>query len=96
MIEYIEDFHNTFQRPIWVTEWACQNFNGGSQCSMDDIEMFLNTSQSFMDQSDFVERYAWFGAMENMQGVNSVRTNNDSKIGFHQLTNAHCLLRKTH
>ncbi|EIN11770.1 hypothetical protein PUNSTDRAFT_131925 [Punctularia strigosozonata HHB-11173 SS5] len=71
MIEYLEDFRNTFQRPIWVTEWACQNYNGGSQCSMDDIELFLNKTQSFMDQSDFVERYAWFGAMENMQGVNS-------------------------
>lgn len=23
-IEYLQDFHNTFQRPIWVTEWACQ------------------------------------------------------------------------
>lgn len=23
-IEYLEDFHATFQRPIWVTEWACQ------------------------------------------------------------------------
>lgn len=23
-IQYLEDFHNTFQRPIWVTEWACQ------------------------------------------------------------------------
>jgi hypothetical protein len=25
--EYLTDFHDTFQRPIWVTEWACQNFN---------------------------------------------------------------------
>lgn len=22
-IEYLVDFHNAFQRPIWVTEWAC-------------------------------------------------------------------------
>lgn len=21
---YLQDFHNSFQRPIWVTEWACQ------------------------------------------------------------------------
>jgi hypothetical protein len=25
-----------------------------------------------MDQAPFVERYAWFGAMKNMQGVNPV------------------------
>lgn len=23
-IGYLQDFHRTFQRPIWVTEWACQ------------------------------------------------------------------------
>jgi hypothetical protein len=23
-VEYLQDFHSTFQRPIWVTEWACQ------------------------------------------------------------------------
>lgn len=25
-----------------------------------------------MDATDWVERYAWFGAMKNMQGVNEV------------------------
>ncbi|KAL4241257.1 hypothetical protein ABKN59_000250 [Abortiporus biennis] len=38
-------------RPLWVTEWACQNYNQ-------------------VDQQYWVERYAWFGAMEDMQGVN--------------------------
>ena len=23
-IVYLQDFHDTFKRPIWVTEWACQ------------------------------------------------------------------------
>jgi hypothetical protein len=70
-VAYLEDFHNTFQRPIWVTEWACQNYNGGSQCSSDDVVLFLNATQSYMDSSDFVERYSYFGAMENLQGVNT-------------------------
>ncbi|KAF9073614.1 glycosyl hydrolase catalytic core-domain-containing protein [Rhodocollybia butyracea] len=70
-IEYLEDFHNTFQRPLWVTEWACQNYNGGPQCSYDDTVLFLNTTQSYMDSSDFVERYSYFGAMQNLQGVNA-------------------------
>lgn len=25
-----------------------------------------------MDNTDYIERYAWFGAMENLQGVNQV------------------------
>ena len=23
-MEYLTDYHNTFQKPVWVTEWACQ------------------------------------------------------------------------
>ena len=93
--EYLEDFHNTFQKPIWVTEWACQvmlsafsnsdpidllliqpfvlqNYNNGPQCSQQDIIDFLNQTQSFMDATDWVERYAWYGVMRNLQGVNPV------------------------
>jgi hypothetical protein len=69
---YLTDLHNTFNRPIWVTEWACQNYNGGKQCSQDGVAIFMNETQSFMDQTDWVERYSWFGAMENLQGVNTV------------------------
>jgi hypothetical protein len=72
-IKYVEDFHETFQRPIWVTEWDCQNFNDkNAQCSYNDIVSFLNKTQTFLDETDYVERYAWFGAMRNMQGVNPV------------------------
>ncbi|KAF8070086.1 glycosyl hydrolase catalytic core-domain-containing protein [Lyophyllum atratum] len=70
-IEYVEDFYNTFQRPLWVTEWACQNYNDvDKQCSQDDIVLFLDKTQSFMDNAAYVERYSWFGAMTDMQGVN--------------------------
>jgi len=71
-ISHVTDFHNSFQRPIWVTEWACQNFGDPSlgQCTNAQIAQFLDETQSWMDSTPFVERYAWFGAMENMQGVN--------------------------
>jgi len=69
-IAYLEDFHNTFQRPLWITEWACQNFNDLSkQCSYTDVVSFLNQTQSYMDNTPFVERYAWYGAMKDLQGV---------------------------
>ncbi|THU85685.1 glycoside hydrolase [Dendrothele bispora CBS 962.96] len=79
-INYVEDFHETFQRPIWVTEWDCQNFaNANQQCSYNDIVSFLNTTQSWMDETDYVERYSWFGAMRNLQGVNKDNGLMDSK-----------------
>ncbi|KAF9467395.1 glycosyl hydrolase catalytic core-domain-containing protein [Collybia nuda] len=77
--EYLTDYHQTFQRPLWVTEWACQNFNDlQAQCSKDDVVLFLNETQIFMDNSDFVERYAWFGAMRDMSGVNQADALMDS------------------
>ncbi|KAF9547698.1 hypothetical protein CPC08DRAFT_648661 [Agrocybe pediades] len=70
-IAYVEDFHNTFNKTIWVTEWACQNFvDFSAQCSDEDVRQFLNATQSYLDNATFVERYSWFGAMKDMQGVN--------------------------
>ncbi|KAI0650065.1 hypothetical protein C8Q79DRAFT_1108573 [Trametes meyenii] len=70
-IEYLQDYHDTFQKPLWVTEWACHNFNDANeQCSLQDIVNLMNVTQQFMDNTDWVERYAWFGAMVNLQGVN--------------------------
>ncbi|KAF4567414.1 hypothetical protein EYR40_006413 [Pleurotus pulmonarius] len=74
-INYVVDFHDTFQRPIWVTEWACQNFADlRQQCSYDEVMQFLKITQGFMDDVDFVERYAWFGAMKEMQDVNKANS----------------------
>lgn len=71
-INHVTDYHNAFQKPIWVTEWACQNFGDPKlgQCSEDDVSDFLETTQSWMEKTDFVERYAWLGATINVQGVN--------------------------
>ncbi|KAL1722008.1 glycosyl hydrolase catalytic core-domain-containing protein [Schizophyllum commune] len=69
---YMEEFHDAFPgKSIWVTEWACQNFNSGAQCSYADIVTFMNATQSWMDETDWIERYAWFGAMRDLQGVNA-------------------------
>jgi hypothetical protein len=75
-IEYLIDFHNTFMRPIWVTEWACHNFvDLDKQCSQDGVFSFLNQTQEFMDDTEWIERYSWFGVMRNLQGVNPVIPN---------------------
>ncbi|KAF7321910.1 Glyco-hydro-cc domain-containing protein [Mycena kentingensis (nom. inval.)] len=71
-INYLNDFHDTFQKPIWVTEWSCQNFNKGAQCTAPDVSLLLNETQSFMDAQPWVERYSWFGALRDLQGVNTL------------------------
>jgi len=73
MIDYITDFHNTFQvsltlfimllsltdllglqLPIWVTEWACQDFtDANQQCNAADVSSYMNITQSFMEKTDW-------------------------------------------
>ncbi|KIM26569.1 glycoside hydrolase family 128 protein [Serendipita vermifera MAFF 305830] len=64
MINYITDFHETFQLPIWVTEWACQDFTPeDEQCDQEHTSLYMNITQTFMESTDWVERYSWFGAL---------------------------------
>jgi hypothetical protein len=73
-IAHLWDYWYSFNRTIWVTEWACHNFvDHGKQCTPEDVVEFMNKTQSFMDNAIFVERYSWFGAMRDMSGVNPVR-----------------------
>jgi len=69
-ITYIKKFHDGFGHPIWVTEYACQNFNGGPQCSKDATWNLHQTVTGFMDGTSWVAAYFPFGVMHDMQGVN--------------------------
>lgn len=45
-INYLMDFHDTFQRPLWITEWACQvslYFEISQHNSSDEIYRILTT-----------------------------------------------------
>ncbi|KAJ7848714.1 hypothetical protein B0H14DRAFT_2183490, partial [Mycena olivaceomarginata] len=60
--EFMVYFHEEFNLNIWVTEWACQNMSGpDDQCTLPEIVDFLRETQTFMDQTDWVECYAWYG-----------------------------------
>jgi len=66
-ISMIETLYNKHKKPIWVTEWACQNYgsNQNQQCDQGKVASFLSTTQSWLDSTNYVERYAWFGPLTN-------------------------------
>ncbi|KAG6832965.1 hypothetical protein H0H92_004849 [Tricholoma furcatifolium] len=70
MISYLEGLHSQFGLPIWVTEYACENFSGGAQCTMDEVWTFMETTQAWMDATDYIQHYFFFGAMYDMGNVN--------------------------
>ncbi|KDQ64748.1 glycoside hydrolase family 128 protein [Jaapia argillacea MUCL 33604] len=70
LINYITDFHTTFGLPIWVTEFADQNFSGGAQANQGEVDAFMTQATDFMNGQDWVHAYFWFGVMHDMSGVN--------------------------
>ncbi|KZP28384.1 glycoside hydrolase family 128 protein [Athelia psychrophila] len=70
LIAYINLWYTTFGKPIWLTEFACQNFNGGLQCTQTEVYEFMYAVTEYMDNTSWVARYCAFGVMTDMQGVN--------------------------
>ncbi|KZV98775.1 hypothetical protein EXIGLDRAFT_831991 [Exidia glandulosa HHB12029] len=83
LIDYVNHVHDMFQRPIWLTEFACQSFvDENDVASAEEISLFMNTTVSFLESTDWVERYSWFGAMTKLHGMNPLNAlmNEDGHI----------------
>jgi len=63
---YMADVHRRFDRPVWMTEFACTNWNPGAPPSEPEVLHFMTEALRFLEASPFVERYSWFGAMEDV------------------------------
>ncbi|WWC71548.1 uncharacterized protein I206_105506 [Kwoniella pini CBS 10737] len=79
-IEHIEYYHNEYNLPIWITEYAPQNFSVynsetgqyDGQATYIEVQRFMDITTAYMKSVDWVERWFWFGAMYDMQGVNEL------------------------
>lgn len=70
-IQYLQLWYNTFGKPIWVTEFACQDFTGSGQ-TCGDIQGFARTVRGFMDSTWWVEKYFPFAISYNLGNVDGV------------------------
>jgi hypothetical protein len=64
--EYVEGMHRRYGRRVWVTEFCCTNWNPAAPPSEAQALRFMTEAVRFLEAADFVERYAWFGAMEDV------------------------------
>ncbi|KAK4688157.1 hypothetical protein P7C73_g1968, partial [Tremellales sp. Uapishka_1] len=65
LVTYVEDFYSIFNRPVWVTEFACHDYDTGAVCTESEVKAFQKTAISAFRSSGHVERWAWFGAFTN-------------------------------
>jgi len=62
LIAYVTDMHNTFNMPICITEFACQNFYGDeSDATMGEVWAFMTEVLKFFETTSWVILYAPFG-----------------------------------
>ncbi|KAJ3476957.1 hypothetical protein NLI96_g10796 [Meripilus lineatus] len=77
--KYLTLWHDTFGLPIYVTEYAVQDFTGGPQSSKDQIFAFHREVGPWMNSQSWVAVHMPFGFMRDMQGVNDAnRLMNDN------------------
>ncbi|KAI9574161.1 hypothetical protein HD554DRAFT_4104 [Boletus coccyginus] len=70
-VEYATTLHEAYNKPIWITEFADQNFSGdGGQASMSDIYAFQSAAVEFVENTSWIEAAFPFGVMQDLQGVN--------------------------
>jgi len=67
---YVEKWVQGFSKPYQLTEFACQNFNGGAQPSMDQIWAFTVAAVDYLNNDPNAYSYAPFGFMDDLYNVN--------------------------
>jgi len=72
LLEYTKKWHDTFQKPIWVTEFACHDFTNTSPCS--DVYGFAQKVRDGFNGLSYVEQFFPFvvGPADAFHGVNTV------------------------
>lgn len=61
---FLQRIHDTYQRPIWVTEWALADWQNPGRFTAEEQSKFILAAAHMLDDLPYVERHAWFAAYE--------------------------------
>jgi len=68
--DYVNLWYTTFGKPILITEFALQNFNGGDQPSLSQVRSFYSQAIPWLNDNPNVLAYFPFGFMAPPTGIN--------------------------
>jgi len=72
---YVQSMQSTFGKNVWITEWACVQYGSSPPCDQTSVYNFMGATTQWLDQTGYVERWAWFGAMKNVAATGVPATN---------------------
>lgn len=67
---YVELWHNTFGKDVFITEFGVQNFNGGSQPTSGEVFSFMQQAIPWMNSQEWIKGYFPFGFILPPTGIN--------------------------
>lgn len=62
---FLEQVHQAYKRPIWVTEWALADWRNQRPFSPREQTAYFEAATRMLDTLPYVERHAWFGTYWN-------------------------------
>lgn len=65
-IQYVNKWHDTFGKPVYITETACMNYGGGSYPNAGDAYNYVKALNTFAQKTPWVKGIAFYGAMKNL------------------------------
>lgn len=81
IMEYLQEFKTRYQKPIWVTEFACLE---SSETITDAVELnYMQQIVPLFENEPSIERYAWFTGRYSISPVVNILGNNGqlTKLG---------------
>jgi hypothetical protein len=81
----LDKIHKMYRRPIWITEFAVADWEARkdkpNRYIPDDVYAFMETVLPALEETDYIERYAWFSApMPSLPLAPSVLFNPDGSL----------------
>jgi len=67
---YVNLWHTTFGKPVLITEFGVQNFNGPDQPTSSEVFSFMDQAIPWMNSQNFIYGYFPFGFMAPPTGIN--------------------------
>jgi hypothetical protein len=59
-VSYVQTMRNTFNKPIWITEWACSPLGGDpNRCTQQKVHDLMGYTTQWLDNTAYVERFAY-------------------------------------
>lgn len=59
----MQDIYNKYQKPIWITEFACQTYSSSvatpNKFTQAEVSGFLDSVIPWLQSTSFIYRYAW-------------------------------------